>query len=75
MDLPIENCDYFIYYLNLPPRIYAFVMDNGDGTYSIFLDPRRSRDQQIESYIHELWHIIHGDIYNGVPIYIVEKAS
>ena len=74
MELPVENADYFIYYLNLPPKIYAFVMDNGDGTYSIFLDPRRSRDQQIESYIHELWHIIRGDLGNDLPIWIVEAA-
>ena len=75
MGLPIEGADYWIRYMELPPKIYAFVHPNDDGTYLIFLDPRRSRDQQIESYIHELWHIIHGDIYNGLPIYIVEKAS
>ena len=74
MELPVENADYFIYYLNLPPKIYAFVMGNRDGTYSIFLDPRRSRDQQIDSYIHELWHIIRDDLDNDLPIWIVEAA-
>ena len=75
MNLPIENADYFIYYMTLPPRIYAFVMDNGDSTYSIFIDPRRDRDQQIESYIHELWHIVRNDISNGKPLYIVEQTA
>lgn len=72
MGLPIENCDYFIRYMKLPPKIWAFVMPNSDGTYSIYLDPRRSREQQIEDYIHELKHILNDDLYNGLPIYICE---
>lgn len=75
MTLPIEGADYFIYYMNLPPKIYAFVMPNTDGTYSMFLDPRRSRDQMIEDYIHELWHIIRGDLHNDVPIWKVEGIA
>ena len=72
MGLPIENCDYFIRYMKLPPKIWAFIMPNDDGTFSIYLDPRRSREQQIEDYIHELKHILDDDFYNGLPIYICE---
>ena len=75
MEMPIEECDYWIRYMELPPKIYAFVHPNDDGTYLIFLDPRRSRDQQIEDYTHELMHILSGDFYNGRPIQIVERAS
>jgi hypothetical protein len=60
--------------MELPPKIYAFVHSNDDGTYIIFLDPRRSRDQQIEDYIHELMHIMREDFYNGIPIQIVEAS-
>lgn len=74
MEMLIEECDYWIRYMELPPKIYAFVHPNDDGTYIIFLDPRRSRDQQIEDYIHELMHIINGDFYNGLPIQIVEAS-
>lgn len=74
MEMPIEECDYWIRYMELPPKIYAFVHPNDDGTYLIFLDPRRSRDQQIEDYIHELMHIMRGDFYDGVPIQIVEAS-
>ena len=70
--LPIENCDYFIRYMKLPPKIWAFIMPNDDGTFSIYLDPRRSREQQIEDYLHELKHILDDDFYNGLPIYICE---
>lgn len=74
MGLPIEGADYWIRYMELPPKIYAFVHPNDDGTYLIFLDPRRSREQQIEDYIHELMHIIRGDFYSDKPIQFVEAA-
>ena len=74
MELPIEGADYWIRYMELPPKIYAFVHPNDDGTYLIFLDPRRDFWHQIDDYEHELWHIVRGDLYNGEPIYIVEAA-
>lgn len=72
MCMPIENADYFIRYMTLPPKIWAFVTPNDDGTFSVYLDPRRSREQQIEDYTHELNHILNDDLYNGLPIYVVE---
>lgn len=72
MCMPIENADYFIRYTKLPPKIWAFITPNNDGTFSIYLDPRRSREQQIEDYIHELKHILDDDFYNGLPIYMCE---
>lgn len=68
----IEDCDYFIRYMELPPGIYAFVHPNEDGTYLIFLDPRRDSLSQLEDYSHEIWHILHDDFYNGLPIRRVE---
>ena len=72
--MPIEGADYFIYYMNMPPKIYAFVMLNSDGTYSVFLDPNRDLLSQIDDWEHELWHIIHEDFYNGRPVWLVEAA-
>lgn len=74
MSLPIEGADYFIRYMKLPPKIYAFVHPNDDGTFLIFLDPRRDHLTQIDDWEHELWHIIHDDFYNGEPIYLVESC-
>lgn len=73
MAYPIEGADYWIRYMVLPPKIFAFVHDNGDGTYIIVLDPRRSFEQQLDDWEHELWHIIHDDFYNGLPIQKVEN--
>lgn len=72
MEMPIEGADYWIRYMELPPKIYAFVHPNEDGTYVIILDPRRDRLSQIDDYIHELWHIIRDDFHNGKPLHKVE---
>lgn len=74
MRLPIEGADYFVVFMKLPPKIWAFIRLNSDGTYTMYFDPRRSWDQMWDSYEHELWHIIRDDFYNGEPIWIVESA-
>lgn len=69
----IENADYFIYLFIMPPKIYSFVRPNSDGTYSIYLDPRRSYYQRKCDLEHELNHIRNDDLYNGLPISAVEE--
>lgn len=75
MTLPIEGCDYFIYYMKMPPKIFACVCENSDGTYTVFLDPRRSFDQLLDDYEHELWHIIRDDMHSPLPVYLIEAAA
>ena len=75
MTLPLEGCDYFIYYMEMPSRIYACLCENEDGKYTIFLDPRRSFDQLIDDYEHELWHIIRDDIHSSRPVYVIEASA
>lgn len=69
----IEGVDYFVRFMNLPPKIWAFVTPNNDGTFSVFLDPRRSFSQQKCDLDHEIRHIFRDDFYNGLPIYICEE--
>lgn len=60
--------------MRMPPKIYAFVMLNSDGTFSIFLDPNRSHEQQLDDYEHELWHIIRDDLYSDLPVRLIEAS-
>lgn len=75
MTLPLEGADYFIYLMKMPPKIYACVCENEDGTYSMFLDPSRSFNQIVDDYEHELWHIIRDDMHSSLPVYVIEAAS
>lgn len=72
--MPIEGIDFFVRFLELPEGIYAFVTPNDDGTFSIFLDPRRSYDQLYSDLAHEIRHIVRDDFYNGLPLYVIEAS-
>ena len=68
----IEGTDYFIRYRIMLPGINAFVMPNNDGTFSVYLDPRRDFYHRQKDLQHELDHIRNDDFYNGLPITAVE---
>lgn len=69
----IENCDYFVRIIPFPVyTIGGMVMPNDDGTFSVYLNSRLSRERQKEALEHELDHIRNNDFYNGKPIQEVE---
>lgn len=72
MERLIEGADYFVRYMKLPPKIWAFVHPNSDGTFLVFLDPRRSYSQQKRDIDHEIRHIIRDDLYRDDPIWEIE---
>ena len=69
----LEGVDYFIYFMKMPPKIYAFVSPNNDGTWSIYLDPRRDKPHRIKDLNHELKHIYRGDFYSIRSVYELEN--
>jgi len=68
----LEDADYFIRVVDLPPRVGGLVSPNPDGTFNIYLDAKRDFESQIEDYIHEFEHIENDDFYNGKPISDIE---
>lgn len=70
--MPIEDCDYFIRVIPFPTNIPAFVRLNSDGTYSLYLNASLDREHHIDGYEHELWHIIHDDLYGDKDISALE---
>lgn len=73
MSFPIEEADYFIVLMTMPPKIYAFVRSNGDGTFTVYLDPRRDFDHRLDDWEHELWHIIRDDLYSDRSVTEIES--
>lgn len=47
--------------LSLPLKIKAFSSKNEDGSYTIVLNDKLNYEQNIESFIHELSHIVRED--------------
>ena len=70
----IENADYFVHFVPFPVlSTGGMIMPNDDGTFSIYINSRLSRERQIRALRHELRHIINGDFYNEKPIEQIEK--
>lgn len=45
-----------------PAKFHGTFVCNEDGSYTIFLDPNDTHERQLEAYMHELEHIVNGDI-------------
>ncbi len=74
LNVPLENCDYFVFVRPFPPGpSHAFVLTNPDGTYSLVLDYNATREQQEDSYWHDVEHLANNDFDNGRPISEIEN--
>jgi hypothetical protein len=57
--LYLENVQVVLY--DFKNSVPGTVTPNSDGTYTIFINSRLSREMQEEVYLHELRHIKNGD--------------
>lgn len=53
--------DIFVHYLDFKNSVPATSTINEDGSYSIFINSRLTKEQQANGYIHELKHILQMD--------------
>ena len=68
----LEGADFFVRVLDLPPRVGGFCSPNEDGTYNVYLNSRKDRQHNIDSYFHEVDHIEDDDFWNDESIEEVE---
>lgn len=47
--------------MDMPASVHGFTVSDGFDYYTIVLNPRLSHQMQVETYAHELSHIINGD--------------
>ncbi len=73
--LPMDDCDFFIYFWDLPVGFGGFVATNNDGTYSMILNKNHFTPQQVEDYWHEYKHIAFDDFNSLLSIEEIEKRA
>lgn len=61
--------------LDLPYSVGAVVSLDGDGYASIYLNARKSYEDQRRNLRHELRHINNGDLYSDTPITDAESNA
>ena len=70
----IDGADYVVRMVDFPDAtVGGAVMTCEDGTYNIYINTRRSREEQSKSFWHEINHIIQNDFYNKKSIYEIES--
>lgn len=69
----IENADYFVRLIPMPPNIGGILSPNEDGTFNVYLNAAKFREDLIDDYIHEYEHMDNDDFSNGKPIKEIEK--
>ena len=61
MRKPIPNVDFFIYFMPMHGSIGGYVTPNPDGTFSVYLNERLSRERNMKTLKHEINHIVAND--------------
>lgn len=71
-----ESDDYRVYFINhRNTKVGGSVELDEDGFASIYINARRSLDQQHKTFDHEVRHLINGDLHNEDPIEVVEARA
>lgn len=67
--------EYFVRYLDLPPKVNGVTVPNDDGTFDIYINARHSAEHQADILAHELWHIMQDHFYTGRSVSDCERDA
>lgn len=67
--------DYHVYFIQFPnKKVKESVVENEDGSYTIFIEASLSREMQEEVFAHAMAHIL-GDDFNKNDINKIELQA
>lgn len=64
-----------IIYVDMPTTLKAYTMYDGLGFYTVYINSRLSVEQNVKSFIHEVFHIKNGDYELTNDVQIIENVS
>lgn len=67
-----DNSNIYIYYIDMPYSVRSNIVENNDGTYTLYLNNRLSYEDNLEGYKHELDHINYDDFNCDDDIQTIE---
>lgn len=68
----IENADYFVRTVDMPPAIHGSVSPNPDGTFSVYINSRDSIERQRKALDHEVKKHIEGNDFAKLDVREIE---
>lgn len=73
--MTINTLDYQVQLVNFPnKKVKETVTPNDDGSFTIFIESSLSHDEQRESFLHALKHIL-GDDFEKLDVNEIESYS
>lgn len=67
--------DIFVRYIDMDVMIKEQVFANTDDSYTILINSRLNREQQLHSYLHAINHIINGDFDTDNDVDLIESRA
>lgn len=64
--------EIFTYYMDMPCTIRSFVVENLDMSFTIIINSRIGKEQQLKAYAHEIKHIKNGDYCKNNSVDVIE---
>ena len=69
------NENIFTHYADMPTTIKSFVVYNEDMSFTIIINSKIGKHQQLLAYQHEISHIRNGDYYKGGSVDAIESYA
>lgn len=63
-----------IYYVDMPYSVTSNVVENPDGSFTIYINSRLSYEMQLTGYLHEIDHIYRNDFDYHDDIHEIERS-
>ncbi len=64
-----------IQFLDMPYKVHGMLRENEDGSFTILLNSRDSRERNLKAYQHEIKHLMRDDLYSEEDIQIIESRA
>lgn len=64
-----------VQFIDMPCKIHGAVRENEDGSVTILLNSRDSRERNLKAYQHELKHILRDDLHSEEDIQLIEARA
>lgn len=68
------NYDVHIYYLDMPCSVASNVVENPDGSFTLYLNSRMTHERNIKGYLHEVKHLKNDDLNNCCNVQKTEST-
>lgn len=67
--------EIYTYYVDLPTTIRSFVVSNSDMSFTIMINAKMGKEQQLLAYRHEINHIKNGDYDRNGSVDLIEQMA